>query len=215
MLMPDQQVRHPLFAWFYSRVSTSLDAAGVGQLRAELLAGLSGAVVEVGAGNGLNFGHYPDTVAGVQAVEPEPHLRGRAEQAAASAAVPVKVVEGTAERLPAEDGSADAVVATLMFCSVPDVSAALAEIRRVLRPGGQLVFMEHVRGESRVCQFVQRVADGTIRPALMGGCRTHRDPVAAIKTAGFTVVRLTTYRQPESRLPWPTVPHARGIAVRD
>lgn len=213
--MPDQQVRHPLFARFYSRVSASMEAAGVGQIRAELLAGLAGPVVEVGAGNGLNFRHYPGTVTSVLAVEPEPHLRGLAEQASASAGVPVKVVDGTAAELPAEDGSADAVVATLMFCSVPDVSAALGEIRRVLRPGGQFVFMEHVRGDSRACQYVQRFADATIRPALMGGCHAYRDPVTAIKSAGFTVARVTKYRQPDSRLPWPTVPHARGIAVRD
>jgi ubiquinone/menaquinone biosynthesis C-methylase UbiE len=213
--MPDQQVRHPLFARFYSRVSASLDAAGVGQLRAELLAGLTGTVIEVGAGNGLNFGHYPGSVSSVLAVEPEPHLRGLAEQAAAAAGVPVKVVDGTAGQLPAADGSADAVVATLMFCSVPDVGGALAEIRRVLRPGGQFVFMEHVRGDTRACQYVQRLADATIRPALMGGCRVYRDPVAAIKSAGFTMATLTKYRQPDSRLPWPTMPHARGIAVRD
>jgi ubiquinone/menaquinone biosynthesis C-methylase UbiE len=213
--MPDQQVRHPLFARLYSRVSVSMEAAGVGQLRAQLLAGLAGAVIEVGAGNGLNFGHYPGSVTSVLAVEPEPHLRGLAEQSAAAAGVPVKVVDSTAGELPAEDGSADAVVATLMFCSVPDVGAALAEIRRVLRPGGQLIFMEHVRGDSRACQYVQRLADATIRPALMGGCRAYRDPVAAIKSAGFTVASLTKYRHPDTRLPWPTVPHARGIAVRD
>ena len=211
--MPDQQIRHPLFARFYARISTSMDSAGVGELRAGLLAGLTGSVLEVAAGNGLNFQYYPASVTSVLAVEPEPHLRGIAERAAAAAVVPIKVVNGTAEQLPAPDGSVDAVVATLMLCSVRDVGTALAEMRRVLRPGGQLIFMEHVQGDSAVCRQVQRLAD-TIRPALCGGCHAGRDPVTAITAAGFSVTSLTRYRRPETSIPWPTVPHARGIAVR-
>jgi ubiquinone/menaquinone biosynthesis C-methylase UbiE len=209
-----QRVRHPLFARFYARLSASMEAAGVGRIRAQLLSGLTGTVLEAGAGNGLNFSHYPDSVTSVLAVEPEPHLRGIAEQAAASASVPVKVVDGTAEQLPAADGSADAVVATLMLCSVADMGVALAEMRRVLRPGGQLVFMEHVRADSRAYGRVQQLADATVWPACFGGCHAHRDPVAAIKAAGFTVTSMTKYRLPESRIPWPTAPHARGIAIR-
>jgi ubiquinone/menaquinone biosynthesis C-methylase UbiE len=212
--MPAQQVRHPLFARFYARLSDNMEAAGVGRIRAQLLAGLTGSVLEVGAGSGLNFSHYPDSVISVLAVEPEPHLRGIAEQAAAAAMAPVKVVDGTAEQLPAEDGSADVVVATLMLCSVRDMAAALAEMRRVLRPGGQLVFMEHVRADSAACRRVQRLADATIWPVCFGGCHAHRDPVAAIEAGGFTVTSLTKYRLPESRLPWPTAPHARGTAIR-
>jgi len=190
-------------------------AGGVGRIRDELLAGLSGSVLEVGAGNGLNFGHYPAAVVSVLAVEPEPYLRAIAEQAAAAAPVPIKVVDGTAERLPAEDGSVDAVVATLMLCSVPDVPRTLAEARRVLRPGGELVFMEHVRADSAGCRRLQQLLDATVWPRCFGGCHVSRDPVADIRAAGFGMGRLTKYRLPESRLPWPTSPHARGIAVRD
>jgi ubiquinone/menaquinone biosynthesis C-methylase UbiE len=209
-----QQVRHPLFARFYARLSVNMETAGVGRLREELLAGMAGMVIEVGAGNGLNFGHYPQSVSSVLAVEPEPHLRGIAARSAPAARVPIKVVEGSAEQLPAEDGSFDAVIATLMLCSVPDPQAALAEMRRVLRPGGELRFMEHVRADTRAYRRMQQLADATFWPACFGGCHASRDPVAAIAAAGFTVTDLTRYRLPDSRLPWPTAPHARGVAVR-
>jgi ubiquinone/menaquinone biosynthesis C-methylase UbiE len=206
-------VRHPLFARFYARLSAGMEGAGVGRVRDQLLTGLSGSVIEIGAGNGLNFSHYPASVTSVLAVEPEPHLRGIAERSAPAAAVPIKVTDGTAEQIPAADGSFDNVVATLMLCSVPDLAVALAEMRRVLRPGGELRFMEHVRAETAGCQRIQRLADATIWPACFGGCHASRDPVTAIADAGFTIRELTRYRLPESRLPWPTSPHARGIAV--
>jgi ubiquinone/menaquinone biosynthesis C-methylase UbiE len=209
------QIRHPLFARFYVRLSDSLEAAGVATHRDQLLAGLSGSVLEVGAGNGLNFSHYPSGVSSVLAVEPEPHLRAIAESSAKRAAVPVTVVEGIAEHLPVEDGSFDAVVASLMLCSVPDLGVALAEMHRVLRPRGELRFMEHVRAETPGHQRLQRLADATIWPACFGGCHASRDTVAAISASGFTVTELLRYQLPESRLPWPTSPHARGNAVRD
>ena len=214
--MPAKQVRHPLFARFYARISASMEGAGgVGRIREQLLSGLTGSVLEVGAGNGLNFSHYPESVTSVLAVEPERHLRGMAEAAAASAPVPIRVIDGTAERLPAADGSYDAVVATLMLCSVARVPAALAEIRRVLRPGGELIFMEHVRADTPGYRRIQWLADATIWPICFGGCHANRDPVEAISDAGFTVTGLTRYRLPDSPLPWPTAPHARGVAVRD
>src|SRR6266508_2488374 len=112
--------------------------------RRKLLAGLSGQVVEVGAGNGLNFTLYPETVEHVLAVEPEPLLREAAIEEAKKAPVPVEVVDGLASELPAEDASQNAAVASLVLCSVPDQAEALAEMRRVLKPGGELRFYEHV-----------------------------------------------------------------------
>jgi ubiquinone/menaquinone biosynthesis C-methylase UbiE len=212
--MPAQQVRHPLFARFYTRLSARMEDAGVGLHRQELLARLAGPVLEVGAGNGLNFGHYPPAVSRVLAVEPERYLRVRAARAAERAPVPVTVIAGRAEQLPAGDGSFDHVVATLMLCSVGDLAAALAEMRRVLRPGGQLRFMEHVLAGSASLRRMQRLADATCWPACFGGCHASRDPVTAIAAAGFEITGLQRYRMPEVSLPWPTAPHARGIAVR-
>ena len=137
-------VRHPIFARCYARVGHLMDAE-IGDHRRRLLAGLTGRVLEVGAGNGLNFPHYPATVTDVLAIEPEPHLRRLALAAASQAPVPIRVVAGTAEALPIHDSALDAVVASLVLCTVTDPDLALAETRRVLRPGGRLRFYEHVR----------------------------------------------------------------------
>jgi ubiquinone/menaquinone biosynthesis C-methylase UbiE len=211
--MASQQVHHPLFARFYARLSAGVEGAGVDKRRAALLAGLSGAVIEVGAGNGLNFRHYPATVASVLAVEPEPHLRELAQVSARQTRVPITVTDGTAERLPAHDESFDAAVASLMLCSVADQAVALAEMRRVLRPGGELRFMEHVSSDSPGQRRVQRLVDAGLWPVCFGGCHAGRDTVAAIAAAGFTVKDVTRYRLPDSGL-WPTAPHALGLAVR-
>jgi ubiquinone/menaquinone biosynthesis C-methylase UbiE len=211
--MSSRQIHHPLFARFYARLSISMESAGVDKRRDALLAGLTGSVIEVGAGNGLNFRHYPGTVTSVLAVEPEPHLRRLALVSAREARVPITVTDGSADRLRVDDGSFDAVVASLMLCSVPDQAVALAEMRRVLRPGGELRFMEHVGSESPGQRRVQRLVDATFWPVCFGGCHAGRDTVAAIVAAGFTVRDVTRYRMPDSAL-WPTTPHALGIAVR-
>ncbi len=213
--MSSQQVRHPVFARFYARLSTGMEGAGVGRQRELMLAGLAGSVLEVGAGNGLNFSHYPATVTSVLAVEPEQHLRMLAERNAVRAVVPITVTGGAAEQLPAEDSSFDAVVASLMLCSVADQALALAQMHRVLRPGGELRFMEHVSAQSPGHRRIQQALDATIWPACFGGCHASRDTVAAITAAGFSVTELVRYRLPNSRLPWPTTPHARGVAVRN
>jgi ubiquinone/menaquinone biosynthesis C-methylase UbiE len=212
--MPSRQVRHPIFARFYARLSAAMEVNGVGAYREQLLAGLAGSVLEVGAGNGLNFSHYPPTVSRVVAIEPEPHLRELAQVSASSASVPITVLDGTAERLPAGDGEFDAVVATLMLCSVRNPVLALREMHRVLRPGGELCFMEHVLAESAGRRGIQRLADATCWPMCFGGCHASRDAVAAISAAGFSVRELLLYRIPNTRAPWPTAPHARGVAVR-
>src|SRR3954462_11566053 len=100
-------VKHPLFAGCYPRIPAGVESHGAAEHRRELLDGITGRVIEVGAGPGINFAHYPDTVTEVVAVEPEPKLRALAQQAASTAAVPITVVDGTAERLPVEDGSFD------------------------------------------------------------------------------------------------------------
>lgn len=211
--MPNVHVRHPVFARVYAWVSPRMEA-GVAVHRRQLLAGLAGRVIEVGAGNGLNFAHYPAQVTGVLAVEPEPHLREIAQRNAGEAPVPVEVVAGVAERLPAPDATFDAAVVALVLCSVPNATAALDELYRVLRPGGQLRFFEHVRAAGPALRGTQRLLDATIWPTLAGGCHTGRDTAVAIRRAGFTVERLERLRFPDIRIPLPTSPHVLGVASR-
>jgi len=209
-LAQQRPVHHPLFARVYARVGHLLDAE-IADHRRRLLAGLTGQVLEVGAGNGLNFPHYPVTVTEVLAVEPEPYLRRQALAAASQASVPIRVVAGTAEALPAPDGAVDAVVASLVLCTVADLHLALAETRRVLRPGGRLRFYEHVRAEDpRLARWQDRLE----RPWgwLVGGCHPNRDTVAAITAAGLRLVQLDRFDLPA--MPPLARPHVLGVAER-
>ncbi|MGH3282728.1 MAG: class I SAM-dependent methyltransferase [Trebonia sp.] len=203
-------VKNPLFARYFERRGARHEEHGGRELRAELLAGLSGRVVEVGAGTGLNFSHYPPSVREVVAVEPEPYLRDRANQAAAFASVPVTVVDGTAAELPATDAEFDAVVVSGVLCSVADVPAALAEFSRVLRPGGQLRFWEHVRSRDPLYARFQQAAD-LAWPHLMGGCHAQRDTLAAIGRV-FTVEACRGFRFPPSAVLYPPAPRILGTA---
>lgn len=207
-----QDVHHPLFARMYARLSPRTDAAGGAEHRRELLGGLRGRVLELGAGNGLNFRYYPETVTEVMAVEPEAYLRGRALRAAGDAGVPVTVVDGVADRLPFGDGSFDAAVASLVLCSVPDQARALGELRRVLRPDGELRFYEHVRPDNpRTAAVWQRLDDWTIYPRLAGGCHAARDTEAAIRTAGFVIERCRRFPFKGGPI---SAPHILGVARR-
>ncbi|HEV7896710.1 MAG TPA: methyltransferase domain-containing protein [Planosporangium sp.] len=208
------RVSHPIFARVYQRLSVTMDRAGGAEHRHALVAGLAGRVIEVGAGNGRMFAHYPPAVTEVVAVEPEPRLRAAAVLAAAEAPVPVRVLDGVADALPGGDGEFDAAVTALVLCTVPDQATALAEIRRVLRPGGQLRFFEHVAAErSGLLRRVQRAADATLWPLLFAGCRTGRDTATAITAAGFTVDEMHRFRFPPSGPTSPAAPHIRGTAT--
>jgi ubiquinone/menaquinone biosynthesis C-methylase UbiE len=208
------EVRHPIFARVYARLTLGAESAGQAEHRRELLAGLSGRVIEVGAGNGMNFPHYPATVDEVVAPEPEPYLRQLAERAAAEAPVPVRVVDGVADGLPGRDGEFDAGVASLVLCTVSDPATALGELRRVIRPGGELRFYEHVLSDRPGMARFQRAAGATVWPLLAGGCHPDRDTLAAIEAAGFEVDHCRRFDFRPSVLEYPVTPRILGAAQR-
>lgn len=181
-----RKVSHPFFARIYPKINAVAEAHGAIEHRQELLVEVSGLVVEIGAGAGSNFRHYPPEVDRVIAVEPEPRLRAQAESAATGASVPVEVRAGRAEELPVADGSADAVVASLVLCTIADVPKALAEAARVLRAGGRLFFYEYIRSADPRFARKQRIVN-VVWPLLGGGCNLTRDSEQAIKDAGFTI----------------------------
>jgi SAM-dependent methyltransferase len=210
---PQERVHHPIAARLIESTLRKAEGRGQAEHRRRLLAGLSGRVVELGAGGGINFVYYPDTVTEVVAVEPEAYLRKLAEEAAAKAPVPVRVVDGLSGGLPLEEGSSDAGVACLVLCSVPDQERALADLARVIRPGGELRFYEHVISDRRLEASFQRLQDATIWPLIAGGCHKGRDTGPMIERAGFRIERCERF--PFSPAPWlPPDPHILGVARR-
>ena len=210
MKTPDSP--RPRFARMYMRSAASAEERGATDHRRRLLQGLSGTVVEIGAGHGLNFPLYPPEVTEVIAIEPEPTLRDRAETAAESADVPIRVLAGVADELPLGDASADAAVASLVLCTVPDQSRALGEIRRVLRSDGELRFYEHVipRGQPKRVLF-QVIDRSGIWPAIAGGCHAARDTTPVIMQAGFDIEEIERFGFSANRFQ-PLVPHILGTA---
>ena len=162
------------------------EIAGMRRRRRTLLGGARGRVVEIGAGTGLNIAHYPDRIAELVLVEPEPSMRLRLARRLQRHARAARIVDAPAERLPLADASVDTVVSTLVFCTVNDPERALREIARVLRPDGQLLFIEHVRASSR---FLAACQDNLLQPwrRFAGGCRCNRQTVELMRACGFAV----------------------------
>jgi len=193
----------------YDAVAALLDRKGFAERRARLVSALEGDVVELGAGTGLNLPHYA-RAARVVAVEPDPAYARRLRERALKARVPVEVVAAHAEALPFPHASFDHAVASLVLCSVKEPDVALAEIRRVLRPGGSLVFLEHVRGEGRVARWQNRLTP--VQRRLADGCHLNRDTAAAIERAGFRLDGLERFPLPGSH---PLIrPGIQGAATR-
>lgn len=206
-------ISHPRFARAYLRYAVGADAAGAGDHRRRLLEGLHGTVAEVGAGQGLNFPHYPRAVTHVSAFEPEPTLRAAAARAARQASVPIVVSPGTADALPLADGSVDAAVVSLVLCTVPDQHRALGELQRVIRPGGELRFYEHVIPSGQPMRMLLWLADHSgLWPSFAGGCHPARDTEAAI-AAYFEIESCETILFSARRLE-PRIPHILGRARR-
>ena len=174
---------------------------GEADFRRELLEGVGGRVIEVGAGHGLNFPLYPSTVTEVVAIEPEAILRRAAEQAAAEASVPVTVIDGVADTLPVGDASFDVGIASLVLCSVPDQGSALRELR----------FYEHVVAQAPRFARVQRLAD-PVWTRFAGGCHVDRDTAGAIEANGFNIERMRRFSFSISMMDRLASPQIVGVA---
>ncbi len=200
---------HPWFARLYGVLARVAEKGELGDRRRALLASAEGRVLELGAGTGENFKHYPPQVSEVVAVEPDPHMRRQAARRVGETVAEVELVDAAGESLPFEAGSFDTVVATLVLCSVDDPEQTLSELRRVLRPGGQLLFLEHVRAST---EGLARWEDRLERPwmAVGGGCRPNRETGEAIEGNGFELRELETF---DLRPSLPLVrPHVQGVA---
>jgi ubiquinone/menaquinone biosynthesis C-methylase UbiE len=190
-----------------------IDTRGAAAHRHRLLEGVAGHVLEIGAGTGISFGDYTAEVVDLVAVEPEPYLRARAEQAAAAAPIPVTVVDATAERLPFAAATFDIAVAARVLCSVDDLAASLRELHRVLRPGGELRFYEHVASSSPHLARGQRAFD-LVWPRVAGGCHAGRDTPCAIAEAGFAIETCERFTFRPCLLAAPLSPYVIGSARR-
>lgn len=199
------------FSAAYDRGFKGAEDAGLREMRSELLAQARGRVLELGAGTGLNLGLYPRTIETLTMVEPDPHMTKQLRQKLADSgkSAQISVVEAPGEDLPFPDGSFDTVVVTLVLCTVPDQAATLAEIKRVLAPGGALLFLEHVRAHDEGLAKWQDRLEGPWK-FLADGCRCNRDTVAAIGAAGFELGEVEQGELP--KLPALVRPLVRGSA---
>jgi SAM-dependent methyltransferase len=185
-----------IFAAVYDRALAPTEAAGLAAMREQVLAGLSGTVVEIGAGTGLNLPHYPPRVHRIIASEPEPfmadHLRDRARGDER-----VEVTRAPGRALPLEDASVDHAVSTLVLCTVDDLDSTVAELARVVRPGGSLALIEHVASDHRAVHVTQRVIQ-PVWSVFARGCQLTRDPVDALERHGFDTSALKTWQLPDA-----------------
>jgi len=195
-------LRKQLFARFYDRMVAGHERM-LGDRRAELLRGVEGRVLELGPGTGINFNHLSKEIEW-QGVEPNPHMREQLLPRAREHGIEARFCELEGNRFQAEDESFDTVISTLVLCSVPDLDATLAEIRRVLRPGGRFVFLEHVAAPRGTWE--RRLQRG-IRPCwrfFADGCRPDRETGRHIEDAGFAALEMESFRA--------RIPHVSGTA---
>lgn len=186
-----------LFAAVYDRMVRGTEEAGLAEMRRNLLSEADGRTIDLGAGTGANVPLYPSQVTELVLVEPDPHMAKRMRRKLAEWGTSAELVEAPAERLPFEDSSFDTAVFTLVLCTVPNPAAALAEAARVLRPGGRLLFLEHVRSES---PGLARWQDRLERPwrFCADGCHCNRDTLATIEASPLSVEHVEHDRLPKS-----------------
>jgi ubiquinone/menaquinone biosynthesis C-methylase UbiE len=185
------------FAAIYDRAFEATEDAGLREMRRLVLAEARGRTIDLGAGTGANLGLYPEAVTELVMAEPDPHMLKQLRAKVREAGVGAEVIEASAQRLPFEDSSFDTAVFTLVLCTVPDPRAALSEAARVLKPGGKLLFVEHVRAED---QSLARWQDRLEKPwrFLGDGCHCNRDTVATIEASPLTVEQVEHDRLPKA-----------------
>jgi len=197
------------FSATYDRFLAGTEEAGLRDRRRETLAAARGRTIDIGAGTGANLGLYPEAVTELVFSEPDPHMAKRLRHKLGESGRRAEAIEAPAERLPFEDSSFDTAVFTLVLCTVPDPAAALAEAARILKPGGKLLFVEHVRAEdARLARWQDRFE----RPwrFVADGCHCNRDTVATIEASPLTLERVERGLLPKAA---PIVrPMARGSA---
>jgi ubiquinone/menaquinone biosynthesis C-methylase UbiE len=198
------------FTAFYDRAMKSTEEAGMREIRRQTLADARGRTIDIGAGTGINLGLYSPDIGDLVLAEPDPHMLKNLRSKAAESGREVTIVEAPAAALPFEDDSFDTAVFTLVLCTVPDPEAALAEAARVLRPGGRLLFVEHVRSEDPGLARWQDRLEGPWR-FLGDGCHCNRDTVATIEASPFEVEKVENGELPKA--PPLVKPLVRGSAV--
>ncbi len=204
---------HQWFAAVYDRLMASAERSYMKGVRQEIVGGAGGRILEIGAGTGSSFPYYPDD-GEVVATEPDPFMFRRAERRAREIGRSIELRQAPAEALPFEDGSFDTVVSTLVLCTVTDPAKALSEIRRVLKPQGQLRFYEHVRYEYAFGAFWQDLVT-PVWGWFAAGCHPNRDTAGTIRGAGFSIQEMDMIK-PVPPLP-PMIfarPHIKGVAIR-
>jgi ubiquinone/menaquinone biosynthesis C-methylase UbiE len=201
-----------LLAWSYDRLMRASEEACLADWRRELLRDVSGEVLEIGAGTGANLSHYPASLTRLVLAEPDPYMRDRLDRRLRQSGGLAEISDAPASSLPFPAESFDAVVSTLVLCSVPDPEGALAEIARVLRPGGRLIFLEHVAAEDRPERFKWQRRIEPLWRRVLGNCHITRRTGEAIRAAGF---RVEVERRASIRKAAPVArPSIRGIAVK-
>jgi ubiquinone/menaquinone biosynthesis C-methylase UbiE len=201
------------FARFYDRALKATEENGLGAMRGELLAGASGRVIEIGAGTGVNLDLYGDSVEDLTLVEPDPHMGAQLRKRLSDRhgdPLPAQLVAAPAEALPFPDDTFDTAVATLVLCTIPDPVAAIDELARVLRPGGRLLFIEHVRSEDASSARWQDRLEKPWR-FVADGCHCNRDTEADLRASSFKVESIDHTKMPKAA---PIVrPLIRGTAI--
>ena len=198
-----------MIGWLYDLFAGRAERAGIGQLRHDLLADLEGDVIEIGSGTGASLPYY-GRATHVVAVEPDESMAKRLPAKVEEASVPVEVVSARAQALPFPDESFDAAVAAFVLCSVEDQNEVLAEARRVLRPGGKLVVLEHVLGEGGTARWQNRLTP--LHKRMAGNCHLNRDTRAAVARAGFDVTGIESTVLPGTHAL--VRPGIQGVAIK-